>query len=255
MSSIRTRIANRFALLILTAVAIFAGTVYAARRAGALSDMERLARQRATIVLQILASAGSGSFSIDERAPEDPVSGTVQGLGAVGMLKNFLDAQPGYLLVWSPDEREVYRSASVRALSAYLQGDQVTELARADNQAFAQWVSEARTRLEAVPYALRADNGILLGVRSERGFVAVVGVSSDELPTSWREILGSALVSLPFVVLLAVLGAYMLAGNVLAPVDRMRQEVEAITDGRSLHKRLNVEGDDEMARLTSSRPR
>ena len=71
--------------------------------------------------------------------------------------------------------------------------------------------------------------------------VAVAGVAEDQLNTSWREILGSALIVLPFVVLLAVAGAYLLAGNVLEPVDRIRQEVEAITDGRSLHRRVAVE--------------
>ena len=54
----------------------------------------------------------------------------------------------------------------------------------------------------------------------------------------------------PLVVLLAVVLGYWLAGRALAPVQSITDEVDAITDGRSLHRRLAVPlTADEISRL------
>ncbi|MCC6317682.1 MAG: HAMP domain-containing protein [Gemmatimonadaceae bacterium] len=240
MSSVRSRLANRFAVLVLAAVAIFAGTVYTARRTGAYSELERHARQRAELTLHMFRQAGASQFSVGE------------GVNRTSFLRYSLDAIPGYLVVYSADGNRDYASASVRALSAYLQGEEITELARADFTAFEGYVNEARATLSAVRFSIRNDAGVLVALRDPSGRVVVAGISEKESNTSWREILGSALVALPFIVLIAVVGAYLLAGNVLEPVDRIRREVEAITDGRSLHKRVAVEVDEEMSRLTTT---
>jgi signal transduction histidine kinase len=68
-----------------------------------------------------------------------------------------------------------------------------------------------------------------------------------------RELLGSMLVIAPVLVVLSVGGAYVIAGRAFEPIDRLMYELEAITDGRSLHRRLAVEGSgDELARLTQT---
>ena len=241
MSSIRTRLANRFAVLVLTAVAVFAGVVYTARRTGAYAELERIARQRANMALQIFEQAGAGNFIV--------ANGKVEPLG---LLRASFDAVPGYLLLFGSDGQRIYSSQGVRTLSAFLQGEEITELARGDLESFEASVREARRDSGSVRFSIRNDRGILLSVTDLGGRVAVVGVSEKEANTSWREILGSALIVLPFLVLLSVAGAYVLASNVLEPVNRIRSEVEAITDGRSLHRRVAVEGDDEMSRLTTT---
>ena len=241
MSSIRTRLANHFAVLVLAAVAIFAGVVYTARRTGAYSELERQARQRAEMALLLFRKAGPGNYIIGPATPEP-----------FGIFEDALDAIPGYVTVYAANGERIYASASVRALSAFLQGEEITALASGDLDSFEGYVREARQRKAAVRFELRNARGVLAPVEDLTRRVAVVGVAEDEVTTSWREILGSALVVLPFVVLLAAAGAYLLAGNVLEPVDRIRQEVEAITDGRSLHRRVAVEGDDEMSRLANT---
>lgn len=66
-----------------------------------------------------------------------------------------------------------------------------------------------------------------------------------------RELLRSMLLIAPLMLLGAVLVGYWLAGTSLRPVQGIMDEVEAITDGRSLHRRLPVPlSTDEMARLT-----
>jgi len=242
VSSIRTRLATRFAALTLAVVAVFAGTVYAARRTIAVAELEKDAQLRADIALRIVRQAGLNSFQVT------PNSRTL-----VGPLKQSLDALPGYLVINDANGERIYSSPAVRTLSAYLQGGEIIEFARADYEGFEHALSEARSAGHAVRFRLRNDEGLLVLRRDLDGREAIQGISFRESAQSWREILGSALIVLPFLVLIAVLGAYVLAGNVLKPVDTIRQEVEAITDGRSLHRRVAVEGaDDEMTRLAST---
>jgi signal transduction histidine kinase len=62
---------------------------------------------------------------------------------------------------------------------------------------------------------------------------------------------GSVLVATLFILLVSLGLAYFIAGRAFQPIEVMINEVEAITDGRSLHRRLavNVSGG-ELARLT-----
>jgi signal transduction histidine kinase len=242
VSSIRTRLATRFAALTLAVVAVFAGTVYGARRTIAVAELEKNAQLRADIALRIVRQAGLNSFQV-----------TTDGRTLVGPLKQSLDALPGYLVINDANGERIYSSPAVRTLSAYLQGGEIIEFARADYEGFEHSLTEARTATTATRFRLRNDDGLLVLRRDLDGREAIQGVSFRESAQSWKEILGSALIVLPFLVLMAVSGAYVLAGNVLKPVDTIRQEVEAITDGRSLHRRVAVEGaDDEMARLANT---
>jgi signal transduction histidine kinase len=64
------------------------------------------------------------------------------------------------------------------------------------------------------------------------------------------QLLLSMLIVSPVIILASAIMGYWLAGRVLRPLDVMVGEVEAIQDGRSLHRRLAVPpGDDELSRL------
>ncbi len=66
-------------------------------------------------------------------------------------------------------------------------------------------------------------------------------------------ILGGVLLSAPFILVASISIGYLLAGRILAPVDEIIDEIEAITDGRSLHRRVaGAESTEELARLTST---
>ena len=63
-------------------------------------------------------------------------------------------------------------------------------------------------------------------------------------------LLRSMVVSLPILLLGSILLGFWLAGTALKPLDAMVAELEAIADGRSLHRRLPVPaGADETRRL------
>jgi signal transduction histidine kinase len=68
-----------------------------------------------------------------------------------------------------------------------------------------------------------------------------------------QELLSSMLVIAPIILGASVLVGYWVAGRNLHPLGAMVRELEAITDGRSLHRRLAVERTgDEVARLGSA---
>jgi signal transduction histidine kinase len=57
----------------------------------------------------------------------------------------------------------------------------------------------------------------------------------------------------PFLVALSITFAYVIGGRAFRPIDRIIDQVEAITDGRSLHRRLAIgAAGDEVARLSST---
>jgi signal transduction histidine kinase len=65
--------------------------------------------------------------------------------------------------------------------------------------------------------------------------------------------LRAMLVTVPFVLLASVLVGWELARRALVPVERIIDELEAITDGRSLHRRLAMPGTgDEVVRLAQT---
>ena len=72
---------------------------------------------------------------------------------------------------------------------------------------------------------------------------------SDEL----RQLLATIFVISPFLIALSVLFAHAIAGRAFRPLDRIIDQVEAITDGRSLHRRLAIgAAGDELARLSAT---
>jgi two-component system, OmpR family, sensor kinase len=78
----------------------------------------------------------------------------------------------------------------------------------------------------------------------------LVATPLSEAAFGQAELLRSMLFISPFILLGAVLVGYWLAGTSLRPVQGIMDEVEAISDGRSLHRRLPVpRSADEMARL------
>jgi signal transduction histidine kinase len=78
----------------------------------------------------------------------------------------------------------------------------------------------------------------------------LVATSTGQVAFGPRELLRSMLLIAPIILIGAALVGYWLAGTSLRPVQGIMDEVEAISDGTSLHRRLAVPmSGDEMARL------
>jgi signal transduction histidine kinase len=77
----------------------------------------------------------------------------------------------------------------------------------------------------------------------------LVGASTESIGFGPRALLRSMMFTAPLVLLISLSVGSWLAGKRFQPLTRMMDEVEAISDGRSLHRRLAVTGRDQMARL------
>jgi len=89
----------------------------------------------------------------------------------------------------------------------------------------------------------------ITGAGPEVGAVLVAAPSAVSLVEP-AALLSSMLVIAPLILLASLLVGYWVAGRNLQPLGEMVRELEAITDGTGLHRRLAVERDgDEVARL------
>jgi two-component system OmpR family sensor kinase len=99
---------------------------------------------------------------------------------------------------------------------------------------------------------------ILLVARRDTTLLPNISSVIAGLPTADAEVpaqllLGTMVLLAPFVLLLSLVVAYWLAGHTFKPVDQLINEVEAITDGRSLHRRVPIdEADEELSRLADT---
>jgi signal transduction histidine kinase len=166
-------------------------------------------------------------------------------------IASILDGLPGYVVLFDKDGWLLYRSASVRSLA---------DTARQKPGEYERLVSEAKVLqpgLPAYPISIRGGDVMLVALpeTDPTTVVARVVVGREvDLTTAWvREFLMTIFVVAPLVIGVSVGAAYLIASRAVEPVGRMINEVEAITDGRSLHRRLPVETTgDELARLSAT---
>lgn len=116
------------------------------------------------------------------------------------------------------------------------------------------------------PAALARQRSALVPLRNEQILVAIrgypdpaielsvmVGVPMRSLVLGVRELVGTMIAIAPFILLISIAVAYIIAGHALEPIERIIDDLEAITDGRSLHRRLPfAETSDELARLSAT---
>ena len=239
MASIRGQLTSAYAATLIGTVALLGALLYVVQRTEIARALDEHARADTDLALRIVERAeASGPLS-----PGAQQAGREEGCGKNGVcvgsdpvvtLRSLLDTVPDYVLVFDSTGRTLYHSFAVRQLTP-------------DNE---QQLSQEAPRLasDGVPRLVRlADRELLLaaGVPSpSTGAVArvVAGVDPAIAEAGPRSLLAVNLVLGAIVILVSITGAYLVAGRAFRPVDVIINEVEAITDGRSLHRRLAVDG-------------
>jgi len=216
----------------------FALALWTARRASVLRDLQVRVATLADIGHLVLTQAGM------QNTPVVVTTDSMRGPELQPLLRARLDAVPGYLIV-TDSLRALYLSADVRALAP----DDAAELLRA--------VMLFTPEKRAATVTLAADE-LLMVARFEDGEAGPVRRVVAASSVGAAEFIGSEqfkvlVLIAPLIVLLSVIMAYVITGRALRPVDEIISEVSALTDGRSLHRRLPPsEGDDELARLSDT---
>ena len=224
------------AALIGTMVA-FAIVIWSSRRAGGYSDAERYVATEASLALNIVRQAEASGQPVTE------VRDSVVGPLVTPTLRLLLEGVPDYLMVLDVNGRYLYLSFEARMLPP-------DDLATLREAAVAAPVSDNAQEVTV------GGEQLVLAARTpadaERSAISrvVVATSTRANEVQLRQLVATMLITAPILLIASVLLAYMIAGRALQPVDRMIDELQAITDGRSLHRRLPLDdASDEIERL------
>lgn len=255
MASIRARLTTAYAGALLASVVVFAVVVYAARSARAVQELKEEAIQRGDLARLIIRQSLAAARQQRDTAPRIPFA-PPGSLRLPQELTVTLDAIPGYLTVVDAAGSKLYESPAVIRLGTPREGIDQPQLAE-DVRRFNAAVEQLHTDQTPTELQLNQDDIVLVSRRDPdptfQSFYVVAGVSRSEANSAQRELLGTMFIITPFVLALSVIAAILISKRAVAPIDQIINEVEAITDGRSLHKRLAVTGaDQEVERLAGN---
>jgi signal transduction histidine kinase len=246
MASTRTHLTISYAVVLSATLIAFAVALYVARGAEADQDVLQQAAAVADDVLATIRNAqlsGKRLTSID-RSDYPPTIRPTQEMGEQ------LDRHPGYFVVLDSLGRLLYSSSAVRLLAPEDQQDLYTVAFQLRPEGPAARVPLPRDSLIRGRLMLVARRDPAVGPSISR---VVGGLPTDVANVAPQLLLGTLLALAPVILLISLGVAYYIAGRAFRPVDDLINEVEAITDGRSLHRRLPVApSGDELSRLSAT---
>ena len=236
MSSIRSRLTTGYAVALAGTMLAFSVVLYAARRASSYEELQRYVTAEANIVMSIIRQAEL------EGRPLTQVRDSLVGPTVTPTMSQLLDGVPDYVVVFGQDGIIIYRSPAARGLldAGYSQLLNVGSSIPVSGPG-----QLATVQNEQVLMVARAPADPGSGISR-----VVVAASTQSANLAIAELFGTMLIIAPILLLASVGIAYAISSRAFRQVDRMINEVQAITDGRSLHRRLPVESSgDELARL------
>lgn len=239
MASLRTRLTLSYAAALMLTTGGFAGALWIGRGASIYRELQRSATAQAEAALRVIR---------ETELKGDPITlirDSLVGPRLSPRLTQVLEVVPDYLIVLDTTGRRLYDSRAARLLQPW-QEDQVIAA-----------VPRLRPNVSAVISA-GGEEILVVAVRPTGSPPSLVGAIVAGAPTTatmraGRDLLGTMVALMPIVLALSMGAAYWIAARAFRPVDHIINEVEAITDGRSLHRRLAVgESGDEMDRLSAT---
>lgn len=240
----------------LAALGGFAALTATGRYAAAERDLTELVTTRASLAERIIERAGVGSVTLG-------ADGSTLSAG----VRSLLDEFSGYYVIITDDGgRTLYRSDAMRRLYVAGYYPDSVNLSSAAAEPYRNDYDSVRT----AAFSLQASGGrrrvrlttgeILMTARvadpPPPGRVSriAVGVSTQRLRDVTTQTLALLALAGPLIIVAALWLAWLATGKLLDPIDRMVDDVAAIADGRSLHRRvvLEVDARDEFGRLAQT---
>jgi two-component system OmpR family sensor kinase len=226
MLSTRVKLTVAFvAGLIAVTITLFLA-VLAARNNAVYHDIAQYAAAQGDLAARIITDAAQAG---------DPIMGTSD-TALIPLLarkiSDRLQSVPGYIVVVDTAGRAVYRSTDVLRLQGSDMNTLQTQLADLPNsgEALIFSLDSLQEKLLFVSHSLSATPGGLSRIAS--------GAVATRASTVPREYLLDALVIVPLIIIAAAIGAFVFLGRTQRQLTEITTEVAAITDGRSLHRRL-----------------
>ncbi len=236
MRTIRGRLAAGYAVLLGATIVLFATITYSVQGSGRFGDiLDARVQLESDLITGILGESFRARAFI---VATDPATGD---LALTPEVRALLEGVPGVVVVLGEQRRVLWLSADARQLpfEVYEGLIDVAETAGGERRLGSADLggSVGRVRYFVRPVREAGDE--------------VTAVISAVSTSGFVPLLTAMLWTAPFVIAASLLVATTLIGRNLKPVEDIVDEIEAITDGRSLHKRLGQPaGGDELARLT-----
>jgi signal transduction histidine kinase len=240
MRSIRARLTRAWTAASIGSLFVFSVALLAVRREILLQQLE----ERVQVEAQHIVRA----IDLARTTGTEPVFGQSDPLAArtVGQrMGAFLSMLDGYVLVQDSTGYDIYASPQVQALSI------------SDRDLFSEAARESRAGNVMQRVTLFNDE-VLLAARDvplsdNARYRVYAALSTGEIGEAIESIAWTMVVVSPFLVAVSVLFAWIISGRVFRPIDRIIDQVEAITDGRSLHRRLAIgAAGEELSRLSAT---
>jgi heavy metal sensor kinase len=241
MRTIRGRLVVSYAIALVATVSVFAATIYLVQRAENFAELDARARLEADLIGELLTESARRLEPIVITDPDNKKPVLADRISAV------LHVLRDYVIVLGPQGEVLFLSDDAAALP-YGSLVRLTQLAGEPSAEGRVGAADLGPPAGEVRYVVRAITGA--GPETLR---AVSGASTAGLVLGPQRLLTAMLLTAPLIIGLSVLIGHFLVGRTLQPVDAIVEEVEAISDGRSLHRRLmEPTSRDELARLTDT---
>ncbi len=251
MATIRRRLTIWYTVALSATVLAFGVALYFERRGSILAELDERVQVEGVFVAQYLARSYAVLGQITREGPPPLLGDTVDshlGAGDVYSLEPSigapLDGLRGYLIVADRDGHQLYTSDPTRQLTFDVV-DELLARVRTVPDTIVLGTLATHEAIGSLRYAVLPvkDAGPTVGA-------VLVALPLSDISFGPAELLRSMFLVGPLILLGALVLGYWLAGRRLRPLDRMIDEVEAITDGTSLHRRLAVPlTGDELSRL------
>jgi signal transduction histidine kinase len=238
--TIRAQLTVWYAVALLLSVLAFGVTISLVQRGANLRELDRRLTTAGDLAAPLLGQAYRGGEPLIEES-SDPLVALLR----VDVAEQ-LESIKEYVMVVDSAARGIFGSAEVRRLTPTA-GDLLRQRVFAithEHETFSLTLD--RVDLRFVARRVRGAGPAIIAV--------AVGGSASDLEGAPARLAASMLVVLPFILLAALAVGWVLSSWALSPVGRMIDELEAITDGRSLHRRLPAPGGkpDELGRLANT---
>lgn len=237
MTTIRARLTSSYVLALAGTLAVFSAVLWSAAQTEATRSLQRRADSVADVASVILQQSPAG---ISVLITTDSLVGQQLEPG----VRRVLDALPGFLMI-ADSTRVLYFNVAAQALVGRDRDRLVGAVFRRTREQPAAVVRMDSTANVFIVTHFESPSGRVPALRVIAG-ESVAGLSFTE-----GDLFAPIIVTLPVIILLSSVIAWLVAGSALTPVERLISDLEAIQDGRSLHRRLPVESDEnEIDRLS-----
>jgi signal transduction histidine kinase len=250
VASLRARLTVAYAFALVGSLIVFAAALYFARTARGLQELGPVALMQGDRALAYLRAANlEGTPLTVERESGEGAGRHGTRVYATEEMRSLLERVPGYFIVYDRDDRQIYSSIGLRQLPP--------DDRAAIDEAAVKLKPDGEGALVSVTDSLFGGR-LLLAARRDPVLLpnitrVVAGVPTNIVDLSPSLLVGTMLVVFPVIILVSIAASYVIAGRAIEPVEMLINEVEAITDGRSLHRRLPSDlGNEELSRLGST---